>query len=480
MDRSITSDFHNRVKSVLELEREQQSLYSSLKKYAEDRDVAALVNAMRDLLVSPDRAALFDDIRPFVSVNQQVEYNNLCPVPPSKKARVVHMTRRGMDPLGFRFRGGLEHGVGLYISEVTPDSQADQKGIKPGDEILQVNGFNVSMVTHNEAFAAMKLKKMLTLKVKSIGLVPIKDKSESAISWQFVESGKETTGPTTTTAVDPNRNIVATERTIFVNLEEGERLGCGISSGRMNRPGIFIHKVNPGTLAEKLGFQVGDEITAVNDTSFRDISHAEALVALKSSTHLNIVLRSWQEDAIQITPQYQPTKDEPETARNAEWVSASKDVPSGLEKPEKPEKSEKPEKPPVKSKEDENLPEWWTKDPYTMFTTRQIDGRELRSVEIVKDGPLEMFLEGGAGTPLMGKIVIAEIMEEGAAFRNGTIFKGDQILMVEGKKLIDVTLEEAQETFKSHMKGALDGSEKLRLITAMAPAKNYEDEVTFF
>ncbi|XP_054762137.2 harmonin-like isoform X2 [Lytechinus pictus] len=477
MDHAVTQDFNNRVRATLEYEKDQAQLYSQLKKYKQDRDVASLVNTLKDLLASPDRVILFDDIRPFVSVNQQVEYNNLCPVPPSKKASLVHLTRRGGEPLGFKFRGGLEHGIGLFISEVTPGSQAEIKGLRPGDEIIQVNGYNVSQVTHHEALAAMKLKKMLTLKIKGIGLVPIKDTGSDPVSWQFVKTRQCSPERSPVTEITPSstRNIIAKERTVFVNLEGGQKLGCGISSGRTNRPGIFIHKVNPGTLAEKLGFQVGDQIKSVNSTSFDDVSHAEALMALKSSDHLNIVLKSWEEDAIQIEPvQPSPHIKDADVPMTTAVVSGSGTGDAiraaGLED-EKPKPTPKPT---------EKQPEWWTKDPYSMFTTRQIDDRTLKKVEIVKDGPLEMYLEGGLNTPLLGKVVVAEVLEGGAVAKSGAISKGDQILMLEGKKLIDVTLEEAQVTFKEHMKGKLDGSQKLRMIIAVAPAKNYEDEVTFF
>lgn len=38
----------------------------------------------------------------------------------------------------------------------------------------------------------------------------------------------------------------------------------------------------------------------------------------------------------------------------------------------------------------------------------------------------------------------------------GQINKGDQIMMCEGVKLVDVPLEEAEKVFKKHMTGALD------------------------
>ena len=48
---------------------------------------------------------------------------------------------------------------------------------------------------------------------------------------------------------------------------------------------------------------------------------------------------------------------------------------------------------------------------------RQIDGRELRKIEIPKVGSLDIDLEGGFGTPLGGKLVVSEVFAGGAAAR---------------------------------------------------------------
>ena len=59
------------------------------------------------------------------------------------------------------------------------------------------------------------------------------------------------------------------------------------------------------------------------------------------------------------------------------------------------------------------------------FTHRQIDGRKLCKVEIKKDMPLEMLIEGGIGSPLAGRVVISEIYAGGAADRSGKLITTD-------------------------------------------------------
>ena len=47
-----------------------------------------------------------------------------------------------------------------------------------------------------------------------------------------------------------------TDRKVFVNLQTGKKLGCGIGTGQNNEPGIFILTITNGSLAQKMGLQV--------------------------------------------------------------------------------------------------------------------------------------------------------------------------------------------------------------------------------
>lgn len=40
-------------------------------------------------------------------------------------------------------------------------------------------------------------------------------------------------------------------------------------------PGIFVEKVRPGSVAEQVGLEAGDQIMEVNETSFRRITWQE-------------------------------------------------------------------------------------------------------------------------------------------------------------------------------------------------------------
>ena len=52
---------------------------------------------------------------------------------------------------GFCLRGGVEHGVGHFVSSVDLGSIAENQGIKAGDQILSVEGLPLTTATHKEA-----------------------------------------------------------------------------------------------------------------------------------------------------------------------------------------------------------------------------------------------------------------------------------------------------------------------------------------
>uniref|UniRef100_A0A8D2JEA8 USH1 protein network component harmonin n=1 Tax=Varanus komodoensis TaxID=61221 RepID=A0A8D2JEA8_VARKO len=62
-----------------------------------------------------------------------------------------------------------------------------------------------------------------------------------------------------------------------------------------------------------------------------------------------------------------------------------------------------------------------------------------------QEGSLDLAVEGGIDSPV-GKIVVSAIYEGGAADKHGGIVKGDEIMAVNGKILLDVKLDEAQAT----------------------------------
>ncbi|XP_053137838.1 whirlin isoform X2 [Hemicordylus capensis] len=71
-----------------------------------------------------------------------------------------------------------------------------------------------------------------------------------------------------------------------------EGLGFSIRGGSEHGVGIYVSLVEPGSLAEKEGLRVGDQILKVNDKPLDKVTHAEAVKALKGSKKLNLSVHS--------------------------------------------------------------------------------------------------------------------------------------------------------------------------------------------
>ncbi|XP_067165220.1 whirlin isoform X2 [Apteryx mantelli] len=71
-----------------------------------------------------------------------------------------------------------------------------------------------------------------------------------------------------------------------------EGLGFSIRGGAEHGVGIYVSLVEPGSLAEREGLRVGDQILGVNGKSLDRVTHAEAVKALKGCKKLNLSVHS--------------------------------------------------------------------------------------------------------------------------------------------------------------------------------------------
>ncbi|XP_056289317.1 whirlin isoform X2 [Pseudoliparis swirei] len=74
--------------------------------------------------------------------------------------------------------------------------------------------------------------------------------------------------------------------------KSNEGLGFSIRGGSEHGVGIYVSLVEPGSLAEKEGLRIGDQIMKVNDRVFDKVTHAEAVKVLKGSKKLGLTVRS--------------------------------------------------------------------------------------------------------------------------------------------------------------------------------------------
>ncbi|XP_074660008.1 harmonin-like isoform X2 [Tubulanus polymorphus] len=288
MERRVAKEFNTKVQNVLPDEPDREVLYAVLRRYQSTLDLQALIAQLRDVIDNPIKMQLYDDIRPLIPLKHQIEYDRLAPPKPSEKLRVIRLRRSPTESLGFAVRGGLEHGVGIFVSHVLPDSQAALKGLRVGDQIVRVNGFTIDQAIHEEVLNLIKSRSEIILKVRRVGMIPVRDTAADPVSWKYVDYLDSSKLLQHVLDGVENENH---EVKLFVNMAGSDSFGCSICSGPVHKPGIFIQSIRVGSLAEESGIQVGDQIVDVNGTSFLNISHSEAVVALKSSCQLTITIR---------------------------------------------------------------------------------------------------------------------------------------------------------------------------------------------
>ncbi|XP_048014893.1 harmonin-like isoform X1 [Megalobrama amblycephala] len=291
MERKVAREFRHKVELLVDNEAEKDYLYDVLRMYHQSMDLPVLVGDLKLVINEPKRLPLFDAIRPLIPLKHQVQYDQLTPKR-SRKLKEVRLDRTHPEGLGLSVRGGLEFGCGLFIAQIVKDGQAGNVGLQVGDEIVRINGYSISSCIHEEVINLIKTKKTVSLKVRHVGMIPVKSSSHDPLKWQFVdqfvsESGEKKTSIAGLTSIGGKE---IKEKKVFLSLVGTKGMGISISSGPTQKPGIYVSNVKPGSLSAEVGLQVGDQIVEVNGVEFTNLSHQDAVRVLKSSRSLTITV----------------------------------------------------------------------------------------------------------------------------------------------------------------------------------------------
>ncbi|NXY32651.1 USH1C protein, partial [Pomatorhinus ruficollis] len=267
------------VNLLIDNEAEKDYLYDVLRMYHQSMNLPVLVGDLKLVINEPSRLPLFDAIRPLIPLKHQVEYDQLTPKR-SRKLKEVRLDRLNPEGLGLSVRGGVEFNCGLFISQLVKGGQADNAGLQVGDEIVRINGYSISSCTHEEVINLIRTKKVVSIKVR-------RDSPDEPLKWQYVdqfvsESGGSVAGLASSGGRDNK------EKKVFISLIGTKGMGCSISSGPTQKPGIFISNVKPDSLSAEVGLEVGDQIVEVNGVDFSNVDHKEAVRVLKSSRTLTV------------------------------------------------------------------------------------------------------------------------------------------------------------------------------------------------
>ncbi|XP_026542971.1 disks large homolog 1 isoform X6 [Notechis scutatus] len=308
---------------------------------------------------------------------------------------------RGNSGLGFSIAGGtdnphVEDDSGVFITKIIPGGAAAQDGrLRVNDCILRVNEVDVHDVTHGKAVEALKeAGSMVRLSVK--------------------------------------RRRQTTERMVDIKLVKGPKgLGFSIAGGVGNQhiPGdnsIYVTKIIEGGAAHKDGrLQIGDKLMAVNNVCLEEVTHEEAVAALKNTSDF-VYLKLAKPSSMFINDAYAPPEIIGSYSPPAEnHVSPSSYLGQPL--------------PPAS-------PGRYSPVPKAMLGEDKIT-RELRKLVLHRGST-------GLGFNIVGGedgegIFVSFILAGGPADLSGELRKGDRIISVNGVDLKAATHEEAAAALKN-------------------------------
>uniref|UniRef100_A0A3Q2NQ58 Disks large homolog 1 n=1 Tax=Fundulus heteroclitus TaxID=8078 RepID=A0A3Q2NQ58_FUNHE len=299
---------------------------------------------------------------------------------------------RGNSGLGFSIAGGTDNphigeDPSIFITKIIPGGAAAQNGrLRVNDCIVRVNDADVREVTHSGAVEALK---------EAGGLVRL--------------------------CVRRRRSL--TERILDIKLVKGPKgLGFSIAGGVGNQhvPGdnsIYVTKIIEGGVAHKDGrLQIGDKLVAVNASCLEEVTHEEAVAALKYTPDV-VYLRVAKHSSLFINDNFPPP----------DHTTVKSSV-SGL-----------------------TLPAPLTTPRYSPLP------RSLTADEDVPREPRRVVLQRGStglGFNIVGGedgegIFISFILAGGPADLCGELRKGDRILSVNGVDLSIATHEQAAAALKN-------------------------------
>ena len=148
-------------------ERECSIFDKGLAAYHKRRDVTGFVEALSLVLNTNAKRQQLVPIRDtFIKPSDLIKFNNLAikygialptrgTMKRTKKAssrneagpKLIELKRDDNGQWGFSIRGGVDHGIGIFVSWVDKGSNAEKAGLKIGDYIHRVNDISLEQVT---------------------------------------------------------------------------------------------------------------------------------------------------------------------------------------------------------------------------------------------------------------------------------------------------------------------------------------------
>ncbi|KAM6230457.1 multiple PDZ domain protein [Porphyrio hochstetteri] len=345
----------------------------------------------------------------------------------------LHMIEleKGRTGLGLSLAGNKDRSrMSVFIVGIDPSGAAGKDGrLQIADELLEINGQILYGRTHQNASSIIKCApskvKIIFIRnkdaVNQMAVCPAKSIEFSECTSASLEEIYVTAGSSAACADFSSYKSIQ-----YVELPKDQGgLGIAISEEDTSSGVVVKSLTDHGAAAKDGRIKTGDHILAVDDEIVVGYPVEKFIGLLKTSRpKVRLTVSSSGQDS----PTAGPMCSTPNVA-----VRMKKKTPPFKPFPSSPE----PET--VKSTSRSSTPAVFTSDPATCPI---IPGCET-TIEISKgQSGLGLSIVGGIDT-LLAAIIIHEIHEEGAAYKDGRLWAGDQVLEVNGIDLRNATHDEA-------------------------------------
>ncbi|KAM9326797.1 ligand of Numb protein X 2-like [Gastrophryne carolinensis] len=311
------------------------------------------------------------------------------------------------EELGMRIVGGRDTPLGnIVVQEVLKDSLIATDGkIMPGDHILEVNGLNISNVSHSQAIALLRQPSSV------LYLTVLQEKGFSQRSQRPEASAMPNLG----------KEVI---QVALMKRDRTEPLGIKLVR-KTEEPGVFVLDLLDGGLASKDGrLRCNDKVLSINGHDLRQgTPETAAHIIQMSEARVNfVVLR-------QNTPQ--PIDEEGSTSGSS---SSSSNGGS-----------------PVHARRRQSM------QPCRRRSTQQRDQPPVHSglektVTLKKEPRESLGITIGGGRDHRNKlpIYVSSVQPVGCLFRDGRIKRGDVLLNINGTDLTSLGYMDAVSALKSN------------------------------
>nr|XP_033801663.1 ligand of Numb protein X 2-like isoform X2 [Geotrypetes seraphini] len=339
------------------------------------------------------------------------------------------------EELGLRIVGGKDSPLGnIVVQDVLRDSVVAIDGkIAPGDHIMEINGINVSNVTHSHAVS------LLRHPCSVLRLTVLQEKGFSSRA-----ARRDTTNGSTTNA-SPCKEVI---HVALLKRDRSEPLGIKLIR-KTEEAGIFVLDLLDGGLASKDGkLKCNDKVLSINGQDVRQGTPETAAHIIQSSeARVNFVVM--RQAGIQLPE----TSEDGSTSNNSSNSSSSSNSGSPVHQRKRPIQHHCRQK---------------------AAFHRELSVGPLCQEKIVtiKKEPRESLgitIGGGRDSRSKLPIYVSSVQPIGCLLRDGRIKKGDVLLSINGVDLTHLAYAEAVSALKSNAASHAVVLKALELLAADGP-----------